>query len=413
MLAFHSTETANIFFDLSNGIATTYRFIAAKKTTCTASTAFTNAEIDKYAINWRFGVNLSYPWFWQNPIIRIAIGPLRKGILSAKMLFELIKSTAVKTLTYTLICVFCSSALADDLQTIRKRQAAIQKVVRKNIGAVVAVSDGIGFGSGVIISKDGLVLTAGHVMAGAGTDYTVVLPSGKEVRAKPLGKNLNVDAGMVQIEEPGEYPFVELGKYKSLKLGDWCVCLGHPGGYKLGRTAPVRAGKILELNKNDLVTDCALIGGDSGGPLFDLDGKLIGIHSSIGNHIAINRHVSVNTYKQYWDRMKRGESWGLLPSLENRSPSPKKKSARAALGITVEPSDTQAKIIRIRSGSPADRIGLAVNDIVTVFEGTKITSSKQLVELIKQKKVGDTASFSVKRKSTELHYQVILSELIR
>ena len=330
------------------------------------------------------------------------------------MLFDKIKSTALTyIITYTLIAAFCSTAIADDLKKIRKRQTAIQKVVRDNIGAVVAVSDGVGFGSGVIVSKDGLVLTAGHVMAGSGTNYTVVLPSGKELKAKPLGKNLNVDAGMVQIEEPGEYPYVELGEYKSLKLGDWCVCLGHPGGYKLGRTAPVRAGKVLELNKNDLVTDCALIGGDSGGPLFDLEGKLIGIHSSIGNHIAINRHVSVNTYKQFWKRLKRGDRWGSLPNLDDRSPSPQKKSGRAALGITVEPSESQAKIIRVRPGSPAERVGIKVGDIVTVFEGTTIKSSKQLVELIKQKNIGETARFSVKRKSTELHYQVILSELVK
>jgi len=304
---------------------------------------------------------------------------------------------------------------AEAVRELRQRQKKIQDVVAKNIGAVVAVTDGIGFGSGVIVNEDGLVLTAGHVMASSNPNYKVVLPSGKELRAKPLGKNKSLDAGMVQIVEEGTYPFVELGDKSELKLGDWCVCLGHPGGYKLGRTAPVRAGKILELNPNDLVTDCVLIGGDSGGPLFDLDGKLIGIHSSIGNHIAINRHVDVNTFSTYWDRLLKGERWGSLPDLNNKKPTPsappKRKTGKPALGVTIQPSETQALIIRVRPGSPAASVGIQVNDVVVKFEDRTIQSSEQLIQLIAEKNPGESVKLTTRRGQTEFHYQVVLGDL--
>ncbi len=305
---------------------------------------------------------------------------------------------------------------AEDLSSIRKRQVKIKKVVQQNLPAVVAVTDGIGYGSGVIVSKDGLVLTAGHVMANAGNNYKVILPSGRELKAVPLGKNLNLDAGMVKIVEEGNWPFVELGEKKKIELGDWAICLGHPGGFEIGRQPPVRAGKILEINKHDVVTDCALIGGDSGGPLFDLDGKLIGIHSSIGNHIAINRHVSINAFRSSWDKMKSGTRWGSLPDLASRNKRDdkpdQKKSSRAGLGVTIESSESKAMIIRIRANSPAQRVGMKVGDIITVFEGQKITSSSQLIELIKRKQRGDSVSLTIVRNTSTLNYQVILSDLI-
>src|SRR5438067_853762 len=82
---------------------------------------------------------------------------------------------------------------------------------------------------------------------------------------------------------------------KDVKNGDWCVCVGHPGGYKEGRTPVVRVGRVLAHNDNHLQSDCTMVGGDSGGPLFDLDGKVIGINSRIGLTIASNIHVPVDT----------------------------------------------------------------------------------------------------------------------
>ena len=307
----------------------------------------------------------------------------------------------------------CWAVEHDRLKEIRERQAQIQQVVHDTIQSVVVVSDGIGFGSGVIVNSNGLILTAGHVMASDKKQYTVILPSGRELPAKPLGRNRDLDAGMVQLLEPGEYPFVELGDPETVELGDWCVCLGHPGGFKLGRSAPVRAGRVLELNNFDLVTDCALIGGDSGGPLFNLQGQLIGIHSSIGNSIAVNRHVNMVTFAKDWERLKSGESWGKLPDLnrpENSMQPLPPPSGKAALGISVEPDENRARVLRVKPGSPAEVLGIRKGDLITQIDGQSIDSSDTLVDYVAQQKPGHLAQLIIERDGVSMEFEFRLTD---
>jgi len=297
------------------------------------------------------------------------------------------------------------------LEQFRDIQTRIQKVAAENTLATVLVSDGIGSGSGVIVSPDGLVLTAGHVLTTGGTDHKVTLPTGREVKAHPLGKNLNIDAGMLQIDEPGPWPHVQLGNADSLKVGDWSVCLGHPGGYEIGRTPPVRAGKILEFRTSQLITDCALIGGDSGGPLFDLDGKLIGIHSSISDSIAVNRHVSIRSFREHWDRMRRGESWGELPDLAESEDDEDYGEPRAALGITVDLNQGTGKITKIRPGSVAEKNGFQVGDVVIQIDDVAIQSAKQVVDMISEKSPGDWIHVTLDRNGQRLRFRVKLDAI--
>ncbi len=300
-----------------------------------------------------------------------------------------------------------------DLVQLREIQSRIQHVAAQNTLATVLVTDGIGSGSGVIVSADGLVLTAGHVLTTGGNDYRVTLPTGREVKAHALGKNLNFDAGMVQMDEPGPWPCVEMGKNDAIKVGDWAVCLGHPGGYEIGRTPPVRAGKIIAVRPARLITDCALIGGDSGGPLFDLDGKLIGIHSSISDSISMNRHVSINIYQEHWDRMKRGESWGVLPDLSNDDSDEESAAAapRAGLGITVDTNSQLAKVTIVRPGSVAEQIGVQVGDIVVRINDVAIQSSQQVIDLIAAKSPGDSIDVTVERNGQQLQFPAKLEAL--
>ncbi len=298
------------------------------------------------------------------------------------------------------------------LEQLREIQSRIQKVAAQNTLATVLVTDGIGSGSGVIVSADGLVLTAGHVLTTGGNDYRVTLPTGREVKAHALGKNLNFDAGMVQMDAPGPWPYVELGKYDSIRVGDWAVCLGHPGGYEIGRTPPVRAGKIIAVRPSRLITDCALIGGDSGGPLFDLDGKLIGIHSSISDSISMNRHVSINIYQEHWDRMKRGESWGVLPELtDDDSEEEVDPTPRAGLGITVDINARQAKVTVVRPGSIAEQIGVHVGDIVVRINDAAIHSPQQVIDLIAAKSPGDSIDVTVERNGQQMLFSAKLDAI--
>ncbi|MEM7456256.1 MAG: S1C family serine protease [Planctomycetota bacterium] len=270
-----------------------------------------------------------------------------------------------------------------EIQRLLDLQNTITGIVEENMPAVVAVTDGIGFGSGVVISPDGLVLTAGHVMMRNG-EYEVAFPDGRTVTARPLGRNLDIDAGMVQITEPGPWPYVELAD-RTPQPGDWVVALGHSGGIEMGRKPPVRTGRYLERRNHQMVTDAVLIGGDSGGPLFDTEGKVVAIHSSIGDTVAENRHVFVSEFQKHWDRMQSGERWGELPeltSVEDAVDKPK-------IGVTVDRSLGNARLLRVKEDSAAEKAGLRTGDVIVEFNRREVTGAGQLIDLIQQQEPGD------------------------
>jgi serine protease Do len=189
-----------------------------------------------------------------------------------------------------------------DLQGI---QSSMQRVLPLSKRVTVAIL-GDGSGSGVIVSRSGLVLTAGHVCGERGTELRVILVNGDSVKAKSLGAIKMADAGLVQLE-PGVYPFAEVGPADApLPLGTWCFALGHPGGWNPERGAVVRLGRVISLAKHTLRSDCKLVGGDSGGPLFDLQGRVIAIHSRISRAADQNFHVPMTTYRQQWPDLMPG-----------------------------------------------------------------------------------------------------------
>jgi S1-C subfamily serine protease len=223
-----------------------------------------------------------------------------------------------------------------DRQDLQRIEHRVQTVAEKNLPAIVALThgskEGIASGSGTIISKDGLIVTAAHVVRGADL-VDVTFPDGTRRKAKVLGGDAGRDIALARINEAGEYPFVELGHSKDLKIGDIVVAMGHAGGFDDRRQPPVRLGRIFDTNpKGFLRSDCTLIGGDSGGPLFDLDGKIVGVHSNIGVDMSVNNDVPIEVAHAEWDRLMAGERWGK--PLDQRPP-PKLKPEELA-GLNVE-----------------------------------------------------------------------------
>src|SRR5262249_14488660 len=118
----------------------------------------------------------------------------------------------------------------DDLKAIEQH---VDKVLERVTPAVVCVRIGNGSGSGVIVSWDGLVLTAGHVSGTPGRECNLIFPDGKVVKGKTLGVSSGADTGLIKITtEAKSWPCVEMGRSGDLKAGDWCIARGHPGGYK-------------------------------------------------------------------------------------------------------------------------------------------------------------------------------------
>ncbi len=199
-------------------------------------------------------------------------------------------------------------------------EAKVKSVTAKVIACTVGVRIGSSNGSGVIVSEDGLVMTAGHVVGKPGQDVTFFLPNGKQAKGKTLGVFKTLDAGLMKITGASKCQFAQKGNPADLQVGAWCIAVGHPLGYQQKRPPVIRVGRILRIAENVIQTDCPLVGGDSGGPLFDLEGKVIGINSRIGGSMQQNFHVPLAVYLEHWDRLVKGDAWETkLPSRDGDS----------------------------------------------------------------------------------------------
>lgn len=293
----------------------------------------------------------------------------------------------------------------DNLDDLKAMQNRFRELAAKLIPCTVGLRVGGAQGSGVIISEDGYVLTAGHVSGKAGRDVTVILHNGKQLKGKTLGGDVAMDAGLIKIEEKGEWSYAKMGQSKDLGRGQWCICIGHPGGYQPGRSAPVRVGRILDNRPNGIRTDCVLVGGDSGGPLFNTEGKIIGINSRIGSTIRANLHAPIDAFTKGWDRMAKGEIWG-----GNQQQQAGPARGGPWLGVTSDPEAEIARIGKVSKNSPAEKAGITPGDIVTRFGGKAVNNFQDLARLVREKKPGDEIDVAVLRQDQTLILKVKLEK---
>lgn len=299
---------------------------------------------------------------------------------------------------------------AATLADLAKLEAKVVGVADKVLPATVSLlSDRTGSsGSGVIVADDGLILTAAHVVQGT-DQLLVVFPDGKQVPGKVLGANYSKDIAMVRITEKGDWPTVEMGDSEKLAAGDWVVALGHSAGFDAGRTPPVRFGRVISDGPgNFMTTDCTLIGGDSGGPLFDLNGKLVGIHSSIGRSISNNNHAGIDGFRDDWDRLIAGETWGELSMNPFANPEMPVLGigmgrVRGIRGVVVE---------SVVPGSPAVAAGLRRGDVIVSFDGDKIGDGGELLQLLAKREPGDTVKVAYARDGDTRETEVKLQRRI-
>lgn len=279
-------------------------------------------------------------------------------------------------------------------------EAKVKSVAQQTLPATVALlSEDIGSsGSGVIVSADGLILTAAHVVQGA-KEMSVVFPDGEQVSGKVLGANYSKDIAMVQAQGKRSFPFVKLGESKPLQAGTWLVALGHSTGFDATRTPPVRFGRVISKGPgNFLTTDCTLIGGDSGGPLFDLDGKLVGIHSSIGTDRENNNHAGIDGFKDDWKPLLEGKSWGALTL--NPFANPEMPVLGIAMGMRPELKGVMVE--GVVDGSPAAVAGLKVGDMIVALDDSKIHDGGELLQLLAKREAGDRVKLDVLRDDKSL-----------
>jgi serine protease Do len=290
----------------------------------------------------------------------------------------------------------------EDLQEIEQH---VQKLVEKLTPATVCLRIGASQGSGVIVNAQGTILTAGHVTEKADRDATVILHDGARLKGRTRGANGSIDSGMAILAEAGNYPHAEMAKSADVKKGDWCLALGHPNGFKPGRPPVVRLGRVQETSDKLIVTDCALVGGDSGGPLFDMHGRVIGIHSRIGGKVSSNVHVPIDTYRDTWDRLAQGDVWGSrFPFFEWSKPGD------AYLGVQAAAEKKSLKIESVTPSSPAEKAGLKAGDVILKIDNLAPATVDDLSTLLKMKQPGNTVNIQVQRGNERMMIAVVLGK---
>jgi serine protease Do len=285
-----------------------------------------------------------------------------------------------------------SPASLADLKSLEDK---IRKVVERVRPAVVQVSGG----SGVVVSQDGLVMTVAHVGGRAGRSVTITFPDSRKARGVTLGNDRTGDAGLMKITDPGPWPYVDVAKSAEVELGQWCVAVSYPVNFGHSRQPTVRLGRVHHRCPLDLGTDCTIMGGDSGGPLFDLEGRVIGISTRCGDSVRENAHVATDRFRANWERLVKGED------IDDRA-----GQRRALLGIGLDRDAEDARIGSITPDGAAAKAGLKAGDVILRFACQEIQSYAQLPPLVQKHKPGDLVALQVRRGNEVLQLQVTLGE---
>ncbi len=268
-----------------------------------------------------------------------------------------------------------------------------------------------GMGSGFIVSGDGYILTNAHVVENA-TDVTVKLADRRELKARVVGADARTDVALLKIEATG-LPTVKFGDPKTLRPGEWVAAIGSPFGLENSVTAGVVSATGRALPDSSYVpfiqTDVAVNPGNSGGPLFNMAGEVIGINSQIfsrtggyqGISFAIPIDVALNVKDQLAanGRVVRGRlGVGIQEVTQSLASSFGMKAATGALVSSVE------------KASPAEQAGLKAGDVVLKLDGTAIDRSGDLARRIAETKPGTRATLEVWRDGAAKELAVTVGE---
>lgn len=265
-------------------------------------------------------------------------------------------------------------------------------------------------GSGFVISEDGYVVTNNHVIEGA-DEIMVEFNDGNELKASIVGTDKNVDIALLKVEADGPLPFVSFGDSDIARVGDWVMAIGNPLGQGFSVSAGIISARNRELSgayDDYIQTDAAINRGNSGGPLFNMDGNVIGVNTAIlspnGGSIGIGFSMSSNVVGPVVDQLKefgevrRGWLGVNIGSITDDMAS--------ALGM----EETQGAIVLDVFEGPAKEAGVEEMDVILSFDGQDVADSGELVRLVGKAAVGGKVKTIVLREGKRMTLDVVLGK---
>ena len=253
-------------------------------------------------------------------------------------------------------------------------------------------------GSGFIINKAGYILTNDHVVEN-GKDVIVTMQSGKEYKAKLIGRDSKSDVALVKIDTAQDLPYAPLGNSDDLKVGEWVMAIGNPFGFDHSVTAGIVSakGRFIPGNFDDFIqTDASINPGNSGGPLINLRGEVIGVNSAIytrtGSNMGIGFAIPVNIVKDELDELKASgkvvRGW-LGVYIQRVTPD---------IGESMGLGDARGALVAdVLKGGPAKTAGLQRGDVIVSYDNKPITDSQELPLMVGRTQVGRTVKVKIIR----------------
>jgi serine protease Do len=266
-----------------------------------------------------------------------------------------------------------------------------------------------GAGSGFVIDRQGYILTNHHVVDGA-ERITVTLADGRTFRAEVAGTDPAIDVALLKIAGSHDLPEAPLGNSDELRVGEWVCAIGNPLGYVHSVTVGVVSfigRKLFDPSLDDYIqTDAAINFGNSGGPLINSRGEVIGINSAISSRasnigfaVPINQAVGILPQLKTTGRVSRGYMGVLLTDVT------------PALQRSLRLSTPHGVLVQdVTGGSPAERAGLHTYDVILEVEGREIATNEELIREISSRQPGTTARLGVMRDARRLTLPVKLAE---
>jgi serine protease Do len=267
-------------------------------------------------------------------------------------------------------------------------------------------------GSGFIIDPAGYVVTNNHVIADA-DEVTVLLHDDTELKATIIGRDEKTDLALLKVEAGKPLPAVNWGDSDQLRIGDWVMAIGNPfglGGTVTAGIVSARGRQIGGAYDDYIQTDASINRGNSGGPLFDMNGQVIGINTaiysqtggSVGIGFAIPSTLAKNVLTQIrqFGKPKRGWLGVRIQSVNDE----------LAEGLRL-PSAKGALVANVTEGGPADKAGIKQGDVVLRFDNKEVTASRSLPRIVAETAISKKVPVVIWRQGKEITFDVVVGEL--